>query len=48
MKRLMTSIVAFVMLIGLAGCAAMAPPDVDTRVQCPACGYEFEVPKHHN
>lgn len=48
MKRLMTSLVTLMLLVGLSGCATLAPPGPDAKVKCPACGYEFDAPKHHN
>ncbi|WP_305042241.1 hypothetical protein [Geoalkalibacter sp.] len=48
MKRLTTYLVTLALLVGLSGCAAMTPSGTDAKVKCPACGYEFEVPKVHN
>ncbi|MDO3378348.1 hypothetical protein [Geoalkalibacter halelectricus] len=47
MKKLMTLIMASMIAVSFAACAPMKA-DEQVRVKCPACGYEFEAPKHHN
>lgn len=42
MKRTFTLLVTAIMAISLSACAA--PKNEATRVKCPACGYEFQVP----
>ena len=43
MKKLVFLMVLSVFAFSLAGCANKASKD-PTRVKCPSCGYEFEVP----
>jgi transcription elongation factor Elf1 len=43
MKKLVVLLVAAVLLASLSACATKAQKST-TRVKCPACGYEFEVP----
>ncbi|SDL27818.1 hypothetical protein SAMN05660860_00218 [Geoalkalibacter ferrihydriticus] len=46
-KQVMTWLITLMLIIGMAGCAALAP-EPETRVICPACGYDFDTPKQHN
>ncbi len=43
MKKLMTLMMVAVMAFSLSACAGMQKKE-QTRVKCPACGYEFEQP----
>lgn len=43
MKAVGNLIVAVMVVVGLIGCAA-TPAKETTKVTCPACGYEIELP----
>jgi len=43
MRKLVTLVLMTMLALSLAACAGMGKKEA-TRVKCPACGYEFEVP----
>jgi len=43
MKKLLILVTAGILAISLTACAKKMETE-KTRVKCPACGYEFEVP----
>lgn len=43
MKKLVSLVVMTMLALSLSACAGMGKKE-GTRVKCPACGYEFEVP----
>ncbi len=43
MKRLMNWSVLLLMVLSLSACATTTAKKT-TKVKCPSCGYEFEVP----
>lgn len=43
MKKLVVLLMTAMMVMSLSACAKKAEQGM-TRVKCPACGYEFEVP----
>jgi len=43
MKKLISVLLVGMLALSLAACAQKAGSD-KTRVKCPACGYEFDVP----
>lgn len=44
MKRFAALFAALLLAASAAGCATASKSEEDTRVKCPACGYEFEAP----
>jgi len=45
MQKMMNWSVLLLMVLSLSACAAAAAKKT-TKVKCPSCGYEFEVPVH--
>ena len=43
MRKLVSLFLAATLVLALSACASVGKKGV-TRVKCPACGYEFEVP----
>jgi len=43
MRKVVSLVLATMLAISLSACASMSKKE-GTRVKCPACGYEFEVP----
>ena len=43
MKRFFTGAFAIMMILALAACAGSGAGN-KVRVECPACGYEFDAP----
>lgn len=43
MKKLVALVVMTMLALSISACAPMGKKGT-TRVKCPACGYEFEVP----
>ena len=43
MKKIISLVVMAMLALSLSACAGMGKKET-TRVKCPACGYEFEVP----
>jgi hypothetical protein len=43
MKKLISLVLLVLFALSVAACAPMGTKE-KTRVKCPACGYEFEVP----
>lgn len=43
MKKLVTLVLAAMMVVSLSACATHAKKKT-IHVKCPACGYEFDVP----
>ena len=43
MRQLVTLVLMTMLALSLTACAGMGKKEA-TRVKCPACGYEFEVP----
>ncbi|AMV73904.1 hypothetical protein JCM30471_23240 [Desulfuromonas carbonis] len=43
MRKLVTLVLMTMLALSLTACAGMGKKEA-TRVKCPACGYEFEVP----
>lgn len=43
MKKLMSWSILVLMMVSLSACAATTAKKT-TKVKCPSCGYEFEVP----
>lgn len=46
MKKLVSLVVMATLAFSLSACAGMGKKET-TRVKCPACGYEFQVPATH-
>jgi len=43
MKKLMNWSILLLMVVSLSACATMGEKKM-TKVKCPSCGYEFDVP----
>ncbi len=43
MRKVVTLVLMTMLALSLTACAGMGKKEA-TRVKCPACGYEFEVP----
>ena len=43
MKKVLTGVLAVMMVLSLVACAS-TKGDQKVRVKCPACGYEFDAP----
>lgn len=43
MRKLVSLVLMTMLALSLTACAGMGKKEA-TRVKCPACGYEFEVP----
>jgi hypothetical protein len=43
MRKLVSLVLTMMLALTLSACAGMGKKEA-TRVKCPACGYEFEVP----
>lgn len=44
MKKITYGLMFLTALIVLSGCVAGKEPKAGSKVSCPACGYQFEVP----
>lgn len=44
MKKLVNGLVVLAAIALLTGCVAGAASQSDSKVTCPACGYQFETP----
>ncbi len=44
MRKLSVLLVATLFALSMTGCAAQTGKSTMTKVKCPACGYEFQVP----
>lgn len=44
MKKLVSVVLVGMLALSLTACAGMKKGEA-TRVKCPQCGYEFEVPR---
>jgi len=42
LERLFSTLLVILMILGLVACTGSREPNID-RVQCPACGYEFNA-----